>query len=881
MNLMRVKPVRLLKTGVFTLIASHACLSSAQSTADDGARRSTPDEHAKTGVLREVLVVGMRASLDSALEIKRDHLEIVDPVVADDIAKLPDTSVSDALQRVTGLQITRDRGEGTGITIRGLTQMEMTLNGREVFTAGAGRTLDFADMASESLSGIDVYKTSAADQMEGGVGGLINLRTRRPFDFRGREITGSTRLIFGDLVNRHAAQVSALASNRWHTDSAGEFGALVNVAYQDRGFREDQKSTGNPLLRTDLVAGQTVVAPNGTSETTSVGTRKRGTVNAVLQWRPVDHLELYAEGCHTEFETRQDSYQINAQATPTFVADSPTLFTGTQDVRRITWVSAPISILSFARDTVDRTQQLALGGVWVDKALTLKTDVSHTQSRNTLFFSGLNLGGRVANFTQDLSTDVPASHVAGTDLLVPANLQITGLPYRSWRFDGEQTTARIDGEYAFPDGFVRALFAGVRHARRGANNAAGVIFADAPVAGIPVAAMPQFTQSNPYNFFPGSDSIRNFSVGNLDAARDAQGLRNAFGIVSPIPATASPLSLWDINEETQAAYLMARFADAAAPSTAALDGNMGLRVVNTREQVAGAQLAPATGAVLPIRVNSSYTDWLPSANLRYLLDPGLWIRAAASKTLTRPNFNQLSPSLTLVPNTINPSLNLGSAGNPELKPIRADNLDVAVEKYFNRSTALHLTGFLKKVEGFVATVSDREVVDGVAYQVSRPRNSAAADIRGLELGYQQFYDFLPDWLRGLGMQANYTYVDSETPDRTLGQTVPLQNLSKHSVNLIGMYEKGPVSARIAYNWRDKFLSGVANIVGVGALPIYTKAYGWLDASLVYRFNDRLSLVLTGTNLLGTVRSSYYGVETWPQSSWINDRQLSLAMTARF
>jgi len=879
MNTLPMKPKHLLRASVCALLASNASMAFAQSAAVSNSPLVAPDENAETGVLREVVVVGVRASLASAQEIKRDKLEIVDSIVADDITKLPDFSVTDALQRVTGLQIARDRGDGTGITIRGLTQMETTLNGREVFTAGAGRNFDFADMASEMVSGIDVYKTSSAEHIEGGVGGLIDLRTRRPFDFNGREIVGSTRLIYGDLVDRNAAQFSTLASNRWKTATAGEFGALVNFAYQDRAFREDQKGTGNPQARTDLMAGQTVVAPNGTSESISLGNRQRSAANVVLQWRPASNLELYAEGSYTEFQTRQNSYQINVQASPTFVPGSAALFPGTNDVSHITWMNAPVSIVSFARDTLDRTKQAAVGGVWTGKALTLKSDVSYTQSSSTLFFSGLTLGGTAANFTQDLSTGVPSSSVTGTNLLDPANLQYTGIAYRLRRFEGDQATVRLDGEYEFSDSFVNTLLAGVRYAWRGATNASGLVVADAGVAGISAASLPQYAMANPYDFYSGTASIRNTLVGNLDAARDAAGLRNAFGITTAIPATASPLSLWDTSEETQAAYLMARFT--AVPLNGTLDGNIGLRVVNTHERVAGAQSVPATGAVVPVNVDSRYTDYLPSVNLRYLLSPGLYLRAAASKTLTRPNFDQLSPSLTLLPNAINPSLNQGSAGNPELKPIRADNLDLAVEKYFNKTTAVHLTGFLKKVEGFVTTVSSPEVIDGVAYQVSRPQNSAAADIKGFELGYQQFYDFLPSWLSGLGMQANYTYVDSETLDSTLGEKVALQNLSKHSVNLIGMYEKGRVSARVAYNWRDKFLSGVTNIVGVGALPIYTKAYGWLDASVSYRFSDKISFVIAGTNLLGTRRSSYYGVETRPQSNWINDTQVSLAVTARF
>jgi TonB-dependent receptor len=878
-----MKPKHLLKRSVCAPLVIGTSLAFGQSGAVADSALTDPAAYAGTGVLKEVVIVGVRASLASAQDIKQDKLEIVDSVVADDINKLPDFSVTDALQRVTGLQIARDRGDGTGLTIRGLTQMETTLNGREVFTAGSGRNLDFADMASEMVSGIDVYKTSSADHIEGGVGGLIDLRTRRPFDFKGRELVGSTRLVHGDLVDRDATQFSLLASNRWKTAGAGEFGALVSMAHQDRAFREDIKSTGNPLARPDLIVGQTVIARNGTSESTSLGNRQRSAANVVLQWRPSANLELYAEGSYTEFKTRQNSYLINVLAplSVSAVPGSVALFPGTNDVSRITWANAPVSILSFARDTLDRTRQAAVGGVWSGQALTLTSDVSYTQSSNTLFFSGLTLGGTAANFTQDLSTEIPASSVSGTNLLDPANLQYTGIAYRYWRFEGDQFTGRLDGEYEFFNGFVDTLLAGVRYARRGATNASGLIVADATVAGIPVTALPQFSTANPYEFFSGTDSIRNTLVGNLDTARDAVGLRNAFGIATAIPATASPLSLWDIREETQAAYLMARFSTTPVPVNGTLDGNMGLRVVNTHERVLGARSVPASGATAPINVDSHYTDYLPSVNLRYLLSPGLYLRASASKTLTRPNFDQLSPSLTLIPNAINPSLNQGSAGNPELKPIRADNLDVAVERYFNKNTALHLTGFLKKVDGFVTTVSSPEVVDGVAYQVSRPQNSATADIKGFELGYQQFYDFLPSWLSGLGMQANYTYVDSETLDTTLGEKVALQNLSKHSVNLIGMYEKGRVSVRVAYNWRDKFLSGVTNLVGIGALPIYTKAYGWLDASVSYRFSEKVSVVIAGTNLLGTVRSSYYGVETRPQSNWINDTQVSVAVTARF
>jgi TonB-dependent receptor len=819
-----------------------------------------------------VVVDGKRASLASAQDIKRERLGIVDAVVAEDITRLPDISVTDALQRITGVQVLRDRGEGAGVAIRGLTQMETTLNGREVFTAGTGRNLDFADIPAELLAGIDVYKTSSADLIEGGVGGTIDLRTRRPFDFGGRQVAASVRVLHGDLARRTQPQLSLLASDRRQAGS-GEVGLLVTLAHQKRAWREDQKSAGNPVTRDDVVPGQRVLVPNGTSETTSIGARERNAGGFVLQWRPAPALELYAEGNYAEFRTTQDSQQINVAASPTFVAGSPVLFPGTNDLERITWTNATASVLSFARDTTDRTRQLAVGGRWTGPALTLSADLSRTSANDFLFYSGPYLAGKVASFTQDLSTKVPGTAVAGTNLLDPASFRYDGVAYRTRPYDGSLTAARFDGTLRPAHPFFTTVSAGLRLARRGAGNAPGQIVADKSVDGLKVPDKAGYLMPNPYSdFFPGQGvpSIGSFLVANLATARDAIGLRNTFGITAPVPSSASPLTLWHIREDTLAAYVMTTFASQDVP----LDGNAGLRIVHTRESVSGARTVPATGTVAPIDVDSGTTDFLPGANLRYRLRDGLYLRAAASKTITHPDFNQLSPSLTLTPNPINPALNQGSAGNPDLQAIRSTNWDVAVERYVDPVTSVYSTLFLKHVVGFVTNVGSPETHDGAVYQVTRPRNAAGATVAGAEAGYQQFFDTLPGWMSGLGMQANYTWVHSDMPGPA-GGNQPLPNLSRHSVNLVGMYEKGALAARVAYNWRAKFLSSYTNVVGVGSLPIVMRAYGWLDASLTYRLGERVSLSLEGTNLLRTVRSTYFGVPTRPQSAWLNDCQVGI------
>ena len=195
-------------------------------------------------------MTGVRASLRSAADVKRNATTIVDSIVAEDIGKLPDNNATEALQRVTGVQISRDLGEGGAIAIRGLPQVETTLNGRETFTAGGGRTFNLEDFPSELISRIDVYKASQADLIEGGLGGLVDLRTRRPLDLTGlRRSSASARATYSDSVTEVDADRLDL---RWGTGGAtgaGEIGILGSFTYQDRKYRQDLDGTGAPNQR--------------------------------------------------------------------------------------------------------------------------------------------------------------------------------------------------------------------------------------------------------------------------------------------------------------------------------------------------------------------------------------------------------------------------------------------------------------------------------------------------------------------------------------------------------------------------------------------------------------------------------------------------------
>ncbi len=819
----------------------------------------------------DVVVRGPRASAASALALKREAPGVLDAVVAEDIGRLPDLNVTEALQRVAGVQIARDRGEGAGVAVRGLVQVETLLDGREVFTAGTGRSLDFTDLPAELVSAIEVHKTASAAQIEGGLGGSIDLHSWRPLDFGGHAGVLALRAIHGDLARATRPQFALLASTRGHSAEAGGFGLLVNLSLQRRAFREDLRSTGAPLLRTDLLPGQAVSAPNGTSDTMSVGERRRSAAAAVLQWRPRPALELLAEFNATELRTRQDSHQVNVAAGPTAVPGSVALFPGTADVMQVTWERAPVSLLSFARDTVDRNRMAALAAQWeAGGGLLLKADLSHTRSVNRLFFSGPFAAATAATFRQDLAPAVPVARVEGTDLTDPANWRITGIAYRDRPFEGRLSAARMDASQTFDAGPWTTLDFGLRHARRHADNAPGLVFADATVSGLSAADRPDLVQADRYGFMPGTGPVAPHLIGNLALARDPLALRAAAGVGSAIPDAGNPLGVWRIEETTDAAYAAAAWRAAAG----ALQGQLGARVVRTHETVTGNESVPSAGGVVPVAVDHVDRDWLPSATLRWAWAEGWLLRAAASKTVTRVGFDQLSPSLTLVPNSIDHARNSGFAGNPELKPMRAQNLDLGVEHHRSDTDALTAILFWKQVDGFVTSVAAPEEHDGATYLVSRPQNVQRARLKGVELGWQQF---VGRW----GLLANYTWVDSRMPLGPLGDAQPLANLSRNSANVVGVYEAGRVSARLAWNWRDRFLTGFTSVVGVGALPLWTEGYAWADAGLRLRAGEGLTWGLDVTNLLRTVRRSYHGEPTRPQGAWLNDRQWVLTLNARF
>lgn len=841
---------------------------------------ATPESNA-------IVVTGVRASLQSALSIKRNADTVVDSIVAEDIGKLPDNNATEALQRVTGVQVTRDVGEGGSISIRGLPQVETTLNGRETFTAGGGRTFNLEDMPAELISRIDVYKEPTADLVEGGLGGLVDVSTHHPFDFHGFAASASARLLYSDLRKKAEPLLSALISNRWQT-GAGEFGVLVAASYQKRAYRQDLDSTGSPNPRNDLMAGQTVFSPNGNYQVLITGVRERIGANAALQWRPAPNLEFSLEGQYQRFKTTQNQFFALIQTLGIApVPGTVQLFPGTSDLEQATFQNQPVTTGGVARDLLDLNKQIALNGKWTTGGLTLTGDVAYTKSKNSLYYSELDLKSRIPGFTQYLNTNPPSSSSEGIDLSKLSNYTVGALTRSENHYKGHELAARVDGEYKFSSSFLSALQGGLR-------------YSDRTVGFIPIRFYSQSPITNPQQISDlfESNQFNDFytAKGNVDFQRDfpyaiPDLLRNSFDTVAgelgfTTRPAVSPGSIYNADEKTDAGYLMARFnSDGGLP----IDGNLGVRIVKTKDNIVGTQTTIANGVVqtTPLNLASTYTNVLPSANVRVRFTDKLQLRLAASKTLTRPDFSQLSPVITVVPAQL-----AASGGNPYLKPIKSTNAEASLEYYFARSSSVYAAAFYKRVNGFIFSTTQCGVtIYGLAnYCVTQPNNSGAGTVKGAEAGYQQFFDFLPGALSGLGVQANFTYVNSNAPTSIAGLNAPLPQLSKYSYNIAAMYEKYGISLRVAYNWRSKFLNGFTTGAYVPpgqttavhyTAPVYTAGYGWLDASLNYDVNSHVTLTADVQNLLRTQIHTYYGTPTRPGNFTIDDRQFMIGARVKF
>ncbi|MCY4753710.1 TonB-dependent receptor [Pelomonas aquatica] len=956
------------RTAISIAAAQAALLCSGLALAQTTPAPAASAAGAKPQNLETVVVSGRRAALQSAQKIKQDADEIVDSVNADDIGKLPDKSVTEVLQRIVGVTIDRTMAkgdpehysvEGSGVNIRGLSWVRSEMNGRDTFSANGGRALNFEDVPPELMAGVDVYKNPSAAQVEGAIGGLVNLRTALPFDYNGLKGAVSVSGNYNGLQRKWSPAASGLLSNRWKTD-LGEFGALLSLARSKSTTRTDLWQA-EPYYNID----GTHWVPKGAQWRDSNFDRTREGTYGALQWKKND-VSSSLTYFESKYRMHWDENALFAQSTPynlqigsgaTYGANNQ-LLTGTLTDPTDGGINFGADTRYMTRDS--RTRDLGWNLKWkVNDRWSFSTDLQLVKSSTNAFDSTVATGLQMPKETLDLSGSTPRVVFDASDL---AALQDKGNYY--WAFTMEHLDKskadskvwRADAKFNFDHPVLQDLQFGIRLTDRNATtinsspsynwaaitqvwqqgwDITGLARLNDPRFNAPVS-LHQFT-----NFF-GGQSVPAIYVPDVSLA---QGYPDSYAMLhqyhdqvlckpqpwrsgcSPwTPATfgTDPEGTNQQHEKTQAVYGQLRFGWEDQPMP--VDGNLGLRVVRTDMKANGYMVfknnAPTLkdgesfgGVVLPnvasfppkaLDASQSYTNVLPSLNLRLKASDQLQFRAALAQAISRPDFSDMQAytSLSLDTqkhsngNTVvidSVSLTGKADGNPLLKPIRSNQLDLTGEWYFSKTGSLTVALFDKELKDVIVKQSaTTQLLDGagnpINFTVTSPVNGAKGHARGIEIAFQRYLDMLPGWLSGFGVQANYTYVDSkttpynpvltaycagtstsasnlnlningcDTDGHTFGN-LPLINLSKNAYNLALLYDYGPISARLAYSWRSRYLQGVnvngtnggdgrlANGTGVAwALPTWSDAYGQVDAGITYRLNDHFSVSLEGQNL---------------------------------
>ncbi len=765
-----------------------------------------------------VVVHGVRASLTKGLANKRKSGQVVESIVAEDIGKLPDNNVVEALQRVTGVQVTdRAGGEVGTISIRGLPDIETTWNGRNIFTA-SGRQEALQDIPSTLVRQIDIYKTRDASQLETGIAGQIDVSSLRPFDFKGAEVSVAARETYLEPAKKWNPQVSALFSNRWSTGN-GEFGALLNISDVKTDYRSESVTPGalvpfatadnplpgyTPLQRIfdgwpagtnsglSEAAGATYAFLGGSTQypyllsrdaifqSDLIGKRDRPAANLAFQWQPNDS-SIYT------FEAMYDGYRNTTfnQLLFSFVdwwgnlgpdpASTITTYDGT-NIMHTRKVGAVYGFNSgdLQTNTTD-SYVYALNGKWnIGDKLSLVGDLSYQTSTFHSEFTATRID-RVANEIDvnfNTGNGIPSFHFDNDGLLTQASTWNVAQFYdNANRNEGNATTASLDGKYEADWGPVNRISFGVRYDDRTAQEANRTQSDDAGLG----RNLGTFDSS--YDFtnsdfldgvadVPGSwMDVNGYTVrSNIDTWRDM------FHAADPAFRTTDQLFLhktFHIDEKTTSAYIM-------ADTDSMLGGhhlktNFGVRYVNVDTDMQFFGWNNVTYAYDPATSGTAHKSvgkLLPSLTVRYDAGDDVVLRFNYGETLRRPNFTDLNPVFNLTGDLTSVGYGSGSGGNPDLNATHSKNLDLTAEWYFNKSSALYATLFNRDIDGLVVPLVRKQTINNTGlntstFVVTQPVNASDGKLSGLELGLVYFPKDLPGILNGFGFQGSVTSLHSK------------------------------------------------------------------------------------------------------------------------
>lgn len=864
---------------------------------------------AQDRVLEEVIITGIRGSLTKAMDIKRDATGVVDSISAEDIGKFPDLNVAESLQRVTGVSIDRSGGEGQQITVRGLGPQFNTVlvNGRQLATDSPGREFNFDVLPAAMITGANVYKSTVVNLQEGGIGATINLTTARPLDNPGLKVVGEIKGVYETLSEETSPAGFLFVSNTFGEDD--NIGVLLTASHQERDVQINQIATagwrgGQTISNAnDGVLFTNAYIPRNWDQIVDAQERTRDNINLVLQFAPSDDLSITLDGFVSKFEVDSLVTDLASWFEPDRVGSATidpatgTLLSFTQEIGLHQGSGDPATdFVSTTRNSKDVTNDgYGLNVEWnINEKLLATFDVSTSSAENDRAGKDrFNVVGIINNYTFEGGGSTPTVAHDGFENGSLPNPNLSRLHYNEkgnqFSDEDEIDEIKVDFEYT-PDAgaFTSMKFGAYRQERE--KSSFQVFGNQCAFCGYGTSAPNDVINFRPFkadNFFSGL--IDTFYTYDGDAM--VQFLADSG---NPIVTTLQN-NRYTINEDITSLYM--QFAFEFEVSGMPLSFDIGARYAETDIEVSAIQsfindVVPTSdltlfsnvlGAPTNIRQSDSYSNLLPSLNVKLDIQDDMVLRFSVYDSMTRPTMSQLSPATVF--NEPRRQNLTASGGNAALEPFTAENWDISFEWYYGESSVLSFAYFDKEIDNFITTLTgaetytlfDRSPIDdfrcstanselcaeGVildpanpdldvvasteelngeqeVYSVSRPRNGETASVTGYEIALTHV------WENGFGVIANATVVDSNVSlSADAAESFALEGLGD-SQNLIVFYETDRWQARVAFNNREGFLRNIDN--GFNGEPINTDTFGQWDISASYDVTDNFTVFFEGINI---------------------------------
>ena len=817
-----------------------------------------------------VVVTGIRRGIEEAISVKQNATSIVEAISAEDIGKLPDSSIAESIARLPGLTAQRVAGRASGINIRGMSADFSTalLNGREQVSTGDNRGVEFDQYPSELLSGVVVYKTPDGTLIGQGLSGTVDLQTVRPLSFGKRTVAANYR---------HE-------KNGVGTDFTGK-GDRFNVSYIDQfadktigvalGFARLKSSVGATRNERYSTAddftynGATIKVNHGFKYFNDNTDQTRDGAMGVLEFKPNKDFSSIIDVYYSKFDKEvirrgleiqvADSwkggdlaYQAAALA-PGAVVQGGRLISGTwlnvDPLSRHIWEPRNDKLDSFGWNTKVKFDDKWAGIVDVSRSTAKRTE-RITEIEAGVYDTTLNRPKpgtvTVANYNEITALQYDQGNPSIMRLTDPESWGQNGYD-KVIKTEDKLSSYRLTAERDL-DSFVNKLHVGVNGTDRKKTKSANEFFLRLPAGTTSGGALPAGTSSvavagTPFNTIAFDPAAVFPSAYRLDP--------NVYGDVLQ--------KGWEVHEKANTVFAKGDIESVLMGLP--VRGNIGIQVIKTDQNSTAPSIDNSNSTFSPVTRGKKYTDILPSVNLNFDLGNEQALRMGVARVMARARMDQLS---AFQRTSIDQGKWTGSGGNPLLDPFRANAVDVSYEKYFGTKGYFSAAAFYKQLKSYIFDFTDNGfdfsglpdlkgsgIKPGTFIgKFTQPRNGQGGKINGIELALSVPLNLVTPMLDGFGVVASYADTHSAIKPFGDADTRPLPGLSKQVSTLTAYYEKYGFSARVAQRQRSDF---IGEIEGFGANRNYTyiKGESLVDVQLGYAFESGflkgLSLLLQVNN----------------------------------